>query len=213
MNENSEIHAPEVENLDPDPVPEENPEPAPQEEPAPVGGGTAGEDPAVADGKDPVALPDDLPKTPDPDPCPAPSGDEGETADELRRELTRLREQLAERGATTPPHDQFLQRFRREWEEFGTLYPGIPLQTLPDAVWDDVERGVPIAAAFALSERRKLRVAEIADASNRENSARTSGALSGNDPEYFSPEEVRAMSQKEVRDNYQKIMRSMQKWH
>ena len=31
--------------------------------------------------------------------------------------------------------------------------------------------------------------------------------------EYFSPDEVRAMSRSEVRENYNKILRSMSNWH
>ena len=47
---------------------------------------------------------------------------------------------------------------------------------------------------------------------NAANLRRSSGSLVAADVDYFSPAEVRAMSQADVRKNYQKIMQSMQKW-
>ena len=126
--------------------------------------------------------------------------------EQLRAELNRLRKELGER-------DAFFARIGQECEEFGTLYPNTALSSLPDSVWEDVKRGIPMAAAFALSERRRAVRDAVAAKSNLENTARSSGALTPTDNEYFSPSEVRAMSQAEVRANYQKIMRSMQKWH
>ncbi len=126
--------------------------------------------------------------------------------EQLRDELKRLREVLAER-------DAFFERIGRECEEFGSLYPDTALSSLPDRVWEDVKRGIPVAAAFALSERRRAVRNATAAKSNLENNERSSGALTPTEVEYFSPSEVRAMSQAEVRANYQKIMRSMQKWH
>ena len=142
---------------------------------------------------------------PDPDPAPSVAASAEEQLEQLRGELTRLRAEIAAK-------DAFLDRVGAECEEFHTLYPEASLSELPDGVWRDVGRGIPLAAAYALAERRRAYTAQQAAISNRENGARSSGSLEPTEKDYFSPSEVRAMSQSEVRTNYQKIMRSMQKW-
>ena len=53
-----------------------------------------------------------------------------------------------------------------------------------------------------------------ADKINQINAYRSSGQAGSNTArEYFSPDEVRAMSQSEVRANYQRIIESMKKWN
>ena len=74
-------------------------------------------------------------------------------------------------------------------------------------------QGIPIAAAYALFERRRFTTEQKALEYNHANARRSSGSLEPTAPDYYSPAEVRAMSQSEVRANYDKIMRSMQKWH
>ena len=93
------------------------------------------------------------------------------------------------------------------------LYPQTPLSSLPDNVWQDVKQGIPLAAAYALAERRRAYTEALASSTNEQNKKCSAGAISSTENEYFSPSEVRAMSQGEVRANYQKIMRSMQKWN
>ena len=100
-----------------------------------------------------------------------------------------------------------------ECEEFHTLYPQTPLSALPDSVWQDVKQGVPLAAAYALAERRRAYTEALANSKNEQNKKCSTGALSATENEYFTPGEVRAMTQGEVRANYQKIMLSMQTWH
>jgi len=66
-----------------------------------------------------------------------------------------------------------------------------------------------------LSElREELSKRQKADEINRRNAARSAGRAGTNAaPEYYSPDEVRAMSPAQVRENYQRIRASMQKWH
>lgn len=104
------------------------------------------------------------------------------------------------------------ERIRDECVEFGALYPDVPLRTIPDDVWEDIRRGIPIAAAYALSERRRAYTEQIADAVNKQNASRSSGAVGGEAPSFYSANEVRAMSPAEVRENYRKILLSMPKW-
>ncbi len=132
-------------------------------------------------------------------------GDSQSGLEQLRGELTRLRAELAQR-------EVFWERIGEECDEFRTLYPDVSLKALPDSVWNDVGRGIPIAAAYALAEKRRLYTETEAAKRNEENKMRSAGSLAATENEYFSPAEVRAMSSREVHENYQKIMRSMQKW-
>lgn len=177
-------------------------------DPSGTGIGDLPERPAEGEGEGVEAPAISADSLPDPDPAlaePAQSPQE-DGLEQLRGELNRLRWELATR-------DEMLTRIGEECEEFQRLYPEKTLSELPDGVWEDVRRGVPIAAAFALSERRRHLAEQRALASNLANGKRSSGSVGGIQNDYFSPAEVRAMSQTEVRENYQKIMRSMQKWH
>lgn len=99
-----------------------------------------------------------------------------------------------------------------EYAEFAILYPDVPFSSIGDAVMEDVKRGIPLAAAYALSERRRRHAEEKARKSNEENLRRSSGGIKSSGDDFFSPDEVRRMSRDEVRTNYSKIMASMQKW-
>ncbi len=162
-------------------------------------------------GTDDAADPEDLclsaasVPAPDPDFGASFAADTRDQLERLQNELTHLREQIALQQELTV-------RVDRECSEFGELYPNIPLNTLPDSVWQDVEKGVPLAAAFALAERRRTVLQKRAEESNLSNLARTVGGVAASDSEYFSSDEVRAMSREEVRKNYSKIMQSMKRW-
>lgn len=151
-------------------------------------------------------LPEDPGEDPDPDSGEAEAADRSAELEDLRAELKQLREEIGKR-------DRMLERMGVECEEFRVLYPDVSLSTLTDGVWEDVHRGVPIAAAYALAERKRLLSEKAAQESNLQNAARSSGPLSSPPSDYYSPAEVRAMSQTEVRANYQKIMKSIQQWH
>lgn len=127
-------------------------------------------------------------------------------ADELRAELTRLREDYARAEAMR-------EKTEREYEEFFELFPDVPVSSVPDEVWSRVREGTPLAAAFALAERRRFLQEQLAKESNARNRERSSGKVGGSASEFYSPEEVRAMSQGEVRSNFSKIINSMKKWH
>lgn len=100
-----------------------------------------------------------------------------------------------------------------EYAEFAILYPNVPLSALDESVMEDVRRGIPIAAAYALSEKRRTHAAEAAARINADNQRRSAGTVKPTSGEYFTPEEVRRMSREEVRTHYSKIIASMQKWH
>ena len=124
---------------------------------------------------------------------------------QLREELNRLREEIRSTR-------EALLRREAEFAEFRSLYPDLPLSALPDSVWEDVSRGIPLSAAVALSERRRELTQKQAEEANRKNRHREGGEIGNPTSGYFSAREVRAMTPKEVRENYKKIMLSMPKW-
>lgn len=149
-----------------------------------------------------LAMPDPLGE----DPRLRDEEDPGRGISQLREELKRLEERVAAKEAA-------YLRLEREYAEFQELYPGVAFASLSDKVWEDVKNGIPIAAAFALYERRRALTEEIAKKSNAENQKKAPGALSGSEENYFTPAEVRAMNRDQVRANYEKIISSMQKWN
>lgn len=180
--------------------PSETPSPSlPQAEPDVANDPTPAAERESADAPAP-----DQPQTAERSAAADPPAPDDELAD-LREEVNRLREQLRRTEAES-------LRVSAECEEFRSLYPDVPLSSLPDSVWEDVRRGVPVSAAFALAERRRYRTSQLAEEANRENRKRSSGSLEQDASGYLSPDEVRAMSPEEVRRNYHRIMLSMQKW-
>ncbi len=124
----------------------------------------------------------------------------------LRAEVARLQEELAKK-------DREQEKALREIGEFNRLFPDIAIKQVPDSVWEMVKDGIPLSAAYALYEKRSTLSHMHAEEINRRNASLSAGKA-GKDTagEYFSPEEVRAMSQKQVHQNYQKIMESMKSW-
>lgn len=129
--------------------------------------------------------------------------------EQLRSELKHLQKELALRDARLYQEE----RITREYAEFCDLYPEVPISSLPQEIWQNVENGTSLAAAYALAEKKKSISLKKATETNASNRARSAGAINNAESLEFSPAEVRAMSSAEVRANLPKIMRSMQKWH
>lgn len=124
----------------------------------------------------------------------------------LRGEIERLKALLGEKQAAEAKNMKELQEFMR-------LYPNTPLQSVPREVWQRVEEGLPLSAAYALHEKELALIAYRAKEINELNASRSAGKAGGKEGnEYFSYDEVRAMSQREVHENYEKIRRSMKHW-
>lgn len=98
---------------------------------------------------------------------------------------------------------------RRELLEFRELYPDVALDAIPE---DVTASELPLAAAYALYERRRARLRERADAENERNAGRSAGSVSDGDGGHFTPDEVRRMSRDEIRRNYDKVISSMRSW-
>ena len=120
----------------------------------------------------------------------------------LREELTRL-EELREKS----------MRMLQEFDEFIELFPEQRVENLPNEVWDEAKRGASLAAAYALYEKRREAKERLASQVNAKNAALSAGKAGEAANEYFSYEQVKGMSQAEVRKNYSKIRESMKKWN
>lgn len=131
---------------------------------------------------------------------------EAETAE--ADELSALRAALAEKERLLSDMTAAKDRFESEFAEFRREFPEVPLGRVDDGVWEMVRGGVPLAAAYALAERRAMKQAQ---ASRRETGAWHS-LSGGTDEGLFSPSEVRAMTPREVRRNYDRILESMKRW-
>ena len=117
----------------------------------------------------------------------------------LREEVARLRGELEEKKNS-------LERLGNEISEFSELFPDQPITSLPDSVWESVRSGAPLAAAYALYKKKNEIRLEKAGVINRKNGEMSTGALGRDTTEnFYTPNEVRAMSRSEIRKNYSKI--------
>ena len=143
----------------------------------------------------------------------SPQEAEESTAPSPEEELARLRGEIDTLRAALEQKQLEQEQTLRELGEFHRLFPDIAIKDVPDRVWESVERGIPLSAAYALYEKQELQARSHADLINRQNATRSAGKAGRHTSgEYFSPDEVRAMSQKQVHENYAKIMDSMKHW-
>ncbi len=142
--------------------------------------------------------------------------DPGETAEAAEASLSAnglsLEAELARLRAELKARDALLARFHQESSQLALLYPEVSPASLPDAVWEDIKLGVPMAAAYALFLRKEEQKAASAAAYHRQNSRRSPGGMTPSREEFYSPAEVRAMSREEVKRHYHSIMKSMEAW-
>lgn len=163
-------------------------------------------------------LPDTSEPSPEESPLPLPESPAEEAvetdAPAPEEELETLRREVAQLRASLDKKEQEQQKTLREIGEFHRLFPDISIQNVPDGVWSSVEQGIPLSAAYALYEKEQRMSEARADEINRQNAHRSAGKAGKHTAgEYFSPDEVRAMSQKQVHNNYRAIMESMKHWH
>lgn len=126
---------------------------------------------------------------------------------ELKAEIDKLRAEIDSIGAKRAA-------FISEIKEFAEIFGADNVSNIPDEVWESTNRGVPLAAAYALYEKKAAQRAEMTERVNKKNESMSAGAIkNATNPEFFSPTEVRAMSAKEVKKNYNRIIESMKKWN
>ncbi len=121
----------------------------------------------------------------------------------MREELETLRAELARRDAEAAERTLF--------EE---LYPGMRREDIPKCVFDEAAaRGIPLAAALAIHNRRCEREREHAGAANESNRGRSTGEVrhTSGVSHSFTLEEIRAMTPAQVKRHYRQIMASLGK--
>ena len=170
------------------------------------GAGMEAQAATAEDDPDAAAAPQAPAQSPDPDPeALAADSEPASELERLRGELNRLRSDMeAQRRA--------YERMGAECAEFCELYPDRSPSDLPDEVFESMRQGIPLAAAFALYERRRTRIEEAARLQDEKNRSRSTGGVETTKGGYLSPDEVRSMTPSEVKANYQSILLSMQKW-
>ena len=147
-------------------------------------------------------------------PLASPEPEPSETSrEELAREVLRLTEELTRLRKELNREQEERSRSLAELEEFSLLFPHVPLKDIPESVRRQAAEGIPLSAAYALYEKKVLAAEAHAKQINQRNAALSAGRA-GKDAseEYFSPEEVRAMSQRQVHENYTRILESMKSW-
>lgn len=127
--------------------------------------------------------------------------------EELLAEIERLRGELEKR-------DKENIKMIAEVGEFSAVFPETSLESIPSEVWNSVKAGVPLAAAYALYEKKSEAYQRITQSVNQKNYEQSSGAIGKEtDSIYYSPSEVKKMSPAEVKAKYNIIVESMKKWN
>ena len=158
----------------------------------------------------PAELPDEAPLTEAPIEEPMRAEEESPPP---RENLTALREEVSRLQALLTQKEEEQARILGELGDFNRLFPDIAVRQVPESVWSRVKEGLPLSAAYALYEKESAAAAAHAERINRRNASLSPGQAGRNTSgEYFSPEEVRAMSQRQVHENYRKILDSMKQW-
>ena len=139
---------------------------------------------------------------------------ESTAEDDTQAELEGLREQVRMLTEELRARAAFADKIAAQLGEFGELFPDVSMESVPESVWDSVRAGSSLASAYAIYARRAYINEMRAGGINKRNAELSAGlAGKGTASEYYTPDEVRAMSQREVRANYSKIVESMKKWN
>ena len=132
------------------------------------------------------------------------------TIDELNQTIESLKAELEGYKSAIAQQEAIAAQIN----EFSELFPKISVRSIPESVWDDVKKGNSLAAAYSIYERRITEAARRIERINAKNAEKSAGVAGKNlTPEFFSADDVRKMSPSEVRANYAKIRRSMEKWN
>ena len=133
--------------------------------------------------------------------------------DSPQDDIAALKAEISQLRTTLEQQKESSARKINEMTEFNRLYPNVCFSQLPSEVIDRVESGIPLAAAYALYEKEQNAKNEKAGEINRKNAFLSAGkAGTQTSGEFFTPDEVRAMSPAQVHENYKKIRESMTHW-
>lgn len=98
-------------------------------------------------------------------------------------------------------------------KRFRKLFPAVEADTIPQSVWEDMERGIPLEYAYAFFVLNGESDNSYANEVNERNGKTALPAVAeGADEGELSMEEVGNMSAASVKKNFPRIMRSISKW-
>ena len=139
---------------------------------------------------------------------------EADTAESKTDELDALRAEIAELKEALSKKSAEADMIKGQLGEFSALFPNVSPEDIPEEVWESVAVGDSLAAAYALYHRKEqLRRNHVRELNNKNAELSTGKVGVDSAKEYFTPNDVRAMSRSEVRANYSKILDSMKKWN
>jgi len=96
---------------------------------------------------------------------------------------------------------------------FRSLFPDVAAEDIPESVWADMEKGIPLCYAYAFAVLNGGRQQEYAKGINDRNLKDAPPPVGESTEEgEISMEEVEAMSPKAVKNNFGRILRSIGKW-
>ena len=132
------------------------------------------------------------------------------SAEEFKKTIAALQIELEAYKAAIAQQEAIAKQL----SEFSELFPDVSVRSIPDCVWDDVKQGNSLVAAYSVYEKRITEAARRIESINAKNAQKSAGAVGKSmAQEFFSADDVRKMSPSEVRANYAKIRRSMEKWN
>ena len=104
------------------------------------------------------------------------------------------------------------ERLRNEGDELKLLFPEADVETLPDEVNADWEKGIPLAAAYSLWDKRRQVAKANADAANRLNAEGSPGPIENDGAAngHFTLDDIRRMPREEVRNYLDRIYKSLE---
>lgn len=133
-----------------------------------------------------------------------------EKISELNQKIEALTKELEAYKTAKEHQDKIAQQLN----EFSELFPNIAIKAIPCEVWESVKSGNSLAASYAIYEKRISEAARRIEEVNKRNSSLAAGVAGKNSSdEFYSADEVRKMSPTEVRANFAKIRKSMEKWN
>ncbi len=107
-----------------------------------------------------------------------------------------------------------IKREAREAQAFAELFPEVKADEIPDCVKKQAEtEGIPVVAAYAIYDRRRTLERKKCSEILERSAARSSGMIAGGavQEDYFTVDQIRMMSPREVRKHYKAIMKSLSK--
>ena len=105
-------------------------------------------------------------------------------------------------------------RYISEIKEFKELYPDVEEKRIPNTVWEEVKKGIPLSSAYAAYERKMYIKKARADKVNTENTQKAVPSVKpavSAEERIYTYDELRKMSRSEINENYDAVIRSISK--